>query len=162
MADRARPDGAADDSTPWRTEVQFPWSVQADHWAWVLCSGPGRHSWHQRLVHGVVESQGTTNPNDFVFAITSPDGDTYCEDYSEGAADVAAVRFCGDRRSIPKGIARAETYRFGAEPAAATLRQWEQEAAISAAEVYAGWCRASVMRAGDGQGLSKMKSGEAD
>ena len=140
---------------PWRTSIVAPCVYQVRRWASVLCSGEavGKRLWHQRLVHGVVEFSGITTASELCLSITTPDGDTYCEDVSDASPGVSAVRFSANRAERPAGVAANEVYRFGREPTAREIAQWETAASAAAGEVYLDWCQADGETAGAGQGF---------
>ena len=67
--------------------------------------------WRQRRILGeVVPTDGTSHSH--LYAVLSPDGDVYLEDYSGRDPGVAAVRFSATRRSLPPGVPGGQTYRF--------------------------------------------------
>ena len=109
-------------------------------WALVLYNVSGRGDnllWHQRHILGEVASlDGTERTN--VFAVLTPDGDVYLEDYSGRLAGVTAIRFAGNRRQLPGGVPSATTYRFKGDIPADELEEAHRFAVEAAEE----WWRA--------------------
>ena len=67
--------------------------------------------WHQRRILGeLASSAGSERSN--VFAVYTPDGDVYLEDFSGRLQGITAVRFAASRRTLPGGVPAASTYRF--------------------------------------------------
>ena len=91
-------------------------SGPTQEWALVLynVSAPGdlRHLlWHQRRILGeLASSVGSERSN--VFAVYTPDGDVYLEDFGGRLQGITAVRFAASRRTLPGGVPAASTYRF--------------------------------------------------
>ena len=96
-------------------------------WAYVLYAVAGPPLWHQRLVLGRVALSASD-----VIGLT-PDGELYVDDYGEGNADIAAVRY-GSYAEPPLGIPRLQCYRFRAEPTEAEVRRLRAEAELLAQE----------------------------
>ena len=61
----------------------------------------------------VAPTDGTSHSH--LYAILTPDGDVYLEDYSGRDTGIAAVRFAATRRSLPPGVPGTQTYRFREE-----------------------------------------------
>ena len=72
--------------------------------------------WHQRLILGELASLDGTERS-HVYAVYTPDGDVYLEDFSGRLQGITAVRFAASRRTLPGGIPAASTYRFPADVA---------------------------------------------
>eukprot|EP00973_Karenia_brevis_P045385 6286281-Karenia_brevis.AAC.1 len=83
-------------------------------WAWVKYAGEPLY--HHRLVSGVVVPLDTTGIDSCMVVSTSPDGDTYAEDYGDGNPDIECVKFSSVFLPPPPAIPRAQVYRFRREP----------------------------------------------
>ena len=84
----------------------------------VLCQYLGDTLWHERLLLGRVDEAG------FVWAIATPDGDVYIEDFQN---DVAAVRIQPMSGGRPQGLV-GPIYPFRAAPTARELAAWNRHA----------------------------------
>ena len=69
-------------------------------------SGPGVDLlWHQRRILGeVAHTDGSSHSHSY--ALFTPDGDVYLEDYSGRNSCITAVRFSASRRALPGGAPR--------------------------------------------------------
>ncbi|CAK0790753.1 unnamed protein product, partial [Prorocentrum cordatum] len=103
-------------------------------WAWILHNGD--QGWQQRRVLGHLQPPGANPVNDFLIVCATPDADVYFELVDGTSPDYQAVRFSPDRRTIPPGIARGQTYRFRREPTAAELAAFMGQARQAADDLY--------------------------
>ena len=93
--------------------------------------------WHQRRILGEVASLvGTERSN--IYAVYTPDGDVYLEDFGGRVQGITAVRFSPARRTLPGGVPAGSTYRFAEDIADVDL----EIAQGLAAEAAEDWWRA--------------------
>ena len=109
-------------------------SGETQEWAMVLYNVPDAPLlWHQRLILGELVSMDGTD-HSHVYAVYTPDGDVYLEDFSGRLQGITAVRFAATRRTLPGGIPPAATYRFPAAVGAEDLANAKLLAADAAEE----------------------------
>ena len=87
-------------------------SGETQKWAMVLynVSSPDVPLlWHQRHILGELASLDG-NERTYIFAVYTPDGDVYLEDFSGRLQGITAIRYAASRCS-PRGTRRRREYR---------------------------------------------------